>query len=575
MKSSSRNQSRAVFAVFAAFAASVLLAEGALAQGTTVRVSVDANGAEGDDDSGAFDAPHLGNQGMEISGDGQCIAFASRATNLIPGDTNGVADVFVKVLATGAIERVSVDSSGNEANGSSSFPAPSDDGRFVAFSSSASNLVSGDANGQTDIFVHDRATGTTELVSVDSSGNPSNDFSANASISADGRYVAFISRATNLVANDLNGKIDVFVHDRSAGTTERVSVDGAGAEAKGNSTEAAISADGNLVAFSSDATNLVPGDTNGRTDVFLRDRNAGVTTRVSVDSSGSQATDDSRSPGISANGAFVAFSSFASNLYASDKNGALDVFVHDLASGVTECISLTPSGATGKMTSNASSISEDGSIVAFHSWADDLVDGDNNFDYDVFVRDRAKGRTERISVDDADTQSDSYSLNPSIARDGQLIAFDSWATNLVAGDTNLHADVFLRTQREAEASWANYGNGWAGTLGVPSFTLPHDPVPGAWVDFTLSNSLGATTVGLVLVGTQATSLHTGLGGDLLVIPIWTVVTAVPVGGATLSGPIEDDPHLYGVEIRLQALEADVGATKGVSFTSGLDVFFGR
>src|SRR6185369_12094679 len=117
MKSSSRNQSRAVFAVFAAFAASVLLAEGALAQGTTVRVSVDANGAEGDDDSGAFDAPHLGNQGMEISGDGQCIAFASRATNLIPGDTNGVADVFVKVLATGAIERVSVDSSGNEANG--------------------------------------------------------------------------------------------------------------------------------------------------------------------------------------------------------------------------------------------------------------------------------------------------------------------------------------------------------------------------------------------------------------------------------------------------------------------------
>ena len=202
-------------------------------------------------------------------------------TSLLPGA------VLQARAAPGGTTRVSVDSSGLESNGSSRNAAISSDGRFITFMSGASNLISGDTNAADDIFVHDRQTGQTARVSVDSSGNETNEGSYSPAISSDGRFVAFSSYATNLVSGDTNGLIDIFVHDRQTGQTTRVSVDSSGFEANGESAEhpVEISGDGRFVAFSSDATNLVNGDTNGVTDVFVHDRQTGQTARVSVDSS--------------------------------------------------------------------------------------------------------------------------------------------------------------------------------------------------------------------------------------------------------------------------------------------------
>ena len=244
------------------------------------------------------------------------------------GDTNGAPDVFVHDRRTGAIERVSVDSAGGQANGGNFAPAISASGRYVAFESDASNLVAGDTNRSDDVFVHDRRTGATERVSVDGAGGQANDASFGPlAISANGRYVAFASIASNLVAGDTNNEADLFVRDRRTGSTERVSVDGAGGQANGGSFFPAISASGRYLAFYSFASNLVAGDTNETYDVFVRDRRTGATERVSVDGAGGQASGGSFFPAISASGHDVAFQSAASNLVAGDTNGTTDVFV--------------------------------------------------------------------------------------------------------------------------------------------------------------------------------------------------------------------------------------------------------
>ena len=227
-----------------------------------------------------------------ISADGRYVAFSSDAPNLVPGDTNDALDVFVHDRETGTTSRVSVDSAGTQAEGVSGFTSISADGRYVAFGSRAPNLVPGDTNDALDVFVHDRTTGTTSRVSVDSAGSQAEGGSAFTSISADGRYVAFGSAAPNLVPGDTNDALDVFVRDRETGTTSRVNVDSAGTQAEGVSglgnRDSSISADGRYVAFGSDAPNLVPGDTNDAQDIFVHDRERGTTSRVSVDSAGTQ-----------------------------------------------------------------------------------------------------------------------------------------------------------------------------------------------------------------------------------------------------------------------------------------------
>jgi hypothetical protein len=227
------------------------------------------------------------------------------------------------------IERVSISSVGILADGDSEEPSISSDGFMVAFISEATNLVPGDTNDAQDVFVHDLATGITERVSVASAGTQGDDDASTLSLSSNGSFVAFGSFATNLVAGDTNDVIDVFVHDRDTGTTTRVSIATDGTQANDESFSPAISSSGRFVAFRSDATNLVANDTNNDSDIFVRDRASGVTRRVSVDSDGDQANGDSILPAISADGRFVAFSSEASNLVGGDTNNLADIFVHD------------------------------------------------------------------------------------------------------------------------------------------------------------------------------------------------------------------------------------------------------
>lgn len=293
-----------------------------LKKGTTTRISVDANGVEGNDES----------LRGTLSGNGRVVAFTSFASNLVAGDDNDDADVFVRDLKTGTVTRVSVGPGGVQANGGSlqsACAALGGNGQVVPFASYASNLVDGDTNGQLDVFVHDAKSGRTERVSVASDGTQGDVDSMHGTVSANGRWVAFDSSATNLVAGDSNGKSDVFVHDRKTHVTERVSVASDGSEGTGNSVLPSISADGRWVAFFSGASNLVDGDTNGALDVFLHDRKTGATTRVSVAASGDAGNADSSSPCLSANGRFVGFESDASNLVADDGNARSDVFVFD------------------------------------------------------------------------------------------------------------------------------------------------------------------------------------------------------------------------------------------------------
>jgi hypothetical protein len=548
----------------------LLLTVPAIGQETT-RVSVDSSGGEGNDSS----------LGPSISADGQIVAFTSRASNLVAGDTNARYDVFIHDRATGITERVSVDSSGGEGNDDSYNPSISADGQIVAFDSKASNLVAGDTNGVRDVFIHDRATGITERVSVDSSGVEGNDISFVPSISANGQVVAFSSGASNLVAGDTNARYDVFVHDRATGITERVSVDSSGVEGNGDCFWPSISADGQVVAFSSAATNLVAGDTNHTWDVFVHDRAAGITERVSVGSSGAEGDNTSgyyNFPSISADGQIVAFQSYASNLVAGDTNGVPDVFVHDRATGITERVSVDSSGGEGNLGSGESetSISADGQVVEFESAASNLVDRDRNHSWDVFVHDRATGITERVSVDSSGVEGNNNShitYGSSISADGQIVAFESAASNLVAGDTNSVSDVFVHDR--CVASWSNYGAGFPGTNGVPSFTSQADPVLGTTVTLDLANSYGNATVGLLIVGFQRTTIHTNWGSDVLADPLITRVLGLPASGASLSDLFPNDDELCGFTVDLQAIEADPGAAKGVSFTPGLELVLGH
>jgi Tol biopolymer transport system component len=418
-------------------AAVVLCAASAAAAQVTERVSVATGGAQ----------VHGRSLSPAISADGRTIAFVSEADDLVPGDTNGSRDVFVRDRIAGTTERVSVASGGAQAGGDSDSPALSADGRYVAFRSFASDLVAGDMNGCADVFVHDRVAGTTVRVSVDSSGLETNGASDLPSLSGDGQWIAFSSSANNLVPGDTNARKDVFVHDMLSGSTARVSVSTSGAQGNSGSDEAVLSADGRCVSFDSDASNLVPGDTNAVEDVFVRDFVAGTTELVSVSTGGIQGNAPTGQSSLSADGRFVSFYSIADNLVPGDTNATGDVFVHDRLTGTTERVSVDGSGAQADHGSISGWISGDGRCVAFVSYATNLAPGDTNSVPDIYLRDRALGTTERVSVSTGGAQADLSSTSDMLSADGRWVAFGSDATTLVAGDTNAVEDVFVHDLR--------------------------------------------------------------------------------------------------------------------------------
>jgi Tol biopolymer transport system component len=384
----------------------------------------------------------------QISADGRFVAFRSSASNLVPGDGNGKSDIFVRDLQAGSTERVSVSTTGGDGNGTTNFLSISADGRFVAFDSFATNLVSGDTNGKTDIFVRDRETGITTLASLTSSGGQAASSSGDPSISADGARVAFESGAANLVPGDANGAMDVFVRDRLTNATILASATPAGGTGNGRSHDGAISSDGRFVAFRSDASDLVPDDTNGVSDIFVRDLQAGITERVSVSPEEAEANRHSYSPSISGDGRFVAFHSTASNFFAFDSRFTPNVFVRDRVTADTILVSrawyeLFP--AQGE----EAAITPDGRFVAFWSRSANLVPGDTNSEPDVFVRDLLASTTTRVSLSDAGTEVAGGGGTPSISADGRFVVFTSYDTTLVAGDANARTDVFVRDRGAA------------------------------------------------------------------------------------------------------------------------------
>ena len=321
--------------------------------------------------------------GQSFSSEGRYIAFDSTDSTLVTGDTNGVSDVFVKDTTTGTITRMSVSSSGTQANGASYFPHISADGRYVAFQSDATNLVKTDRNGVRDIFLRDRTLNTTIMVSVSSSGrqgdqqsglgNSSND----TAISSDGRYVAYVSYATTLVTGDTNVKRDIFLYDRTTAVTTRVSIGTGGTQSNGNSDAVAMSGDGRYVAFQSQATNFSGGGTNGFNNIYVRDTTAATTTRVSKRTSGAQTTSESNCPAFSSDGHYVGFTT-ADPLFASDTNGFNDVYVSDATGGSLSRVSIGNAGEQGNSSSNCPILSQDGRYVAFISAATNFAPGTPN-----------------------------------------------------------------------------------------------------------------------------------------------------------------------------------------------------
>ncbi|MGQ9666706.1 MAG: TolB family protein [Anaerolineae bacterium] len=397
------------------------------------RISVASDGTQGNSDS----------MDNAVSEDGRYVAFSSLADNLVAGDTNSTADIFLRDRLTGTTVLISMAIGGGPANQASHNPDISADGQVIAFDSLASNLVADDTNGTWDVFVRDLAAGQTRRVSVSNAGAEGNGESTAPAISSDGRYVAFTSWANNLVDDDTNGVGDVFIYDLQTSTIERVSVSSAGTEGNGFSRGSAMSADGRYVAFVSSATNLVSGDTNSVSDVFVRDRLLGTTERVSVASDGTEGNGASSSPAVSADGRYVAFSSEASNLVAGDTNGQSDVFVHDRQTGQTWRVSVSSTGAEANAGSYCYAISGDGDRVLFASDANNLDINDVNAYRDIFVHRRSTGQTRLVSLNASGVAGNSYSDVPDFSSDGRWIVFRSLASDLVSGDTNGSWDVFL------------------------------------------------------------------------------------------------------------------------------------
>jgi Concanavalin A-like lectin/glucanases superfamily/PA14 domain/FG-GAP-like repeat/RTX calcium-binding nonapeptide repeat (4 copies)/WD40-like Beta Propeller Repeat len=377
--------------------------------------------------------------GASFNGDGNYLVFASRATNTGLGGY-GTRMILFYNRESKDLSRIDL-SYEEESNGDSNSPSISADGRYVAFYSYATNLV-GDTNGTADIFLYDLDLETTKLISANSSGIQANGASFDPIISANGRYIAFRSAATNLVAGDTNNVEDIFVHDRLTSTTKRVNVSNTNIQANGSSYYYSISGDGRYIVFQSNASNLVTGDNNDSSDVFVYDQNTSTTKRISIGNNNSDSNGASFDPSISDDGRYIVFISGAANLAAGDNNYLDDVFIYDQVAQTTSII--TNNGVQPNGFSYAPKISADGRYITFASWANNLVPDDNNLNIDVFVYDRVTQTIKRVDVSNSNTQSNAVSEPATISGNGKYVAFISAATNLVSDDNNNTYDIFIR-----------------------------------------------------------------------------------------------------------------------------------
>lgn len=387
-----------------------------------------------------------------IDANGVYVTFASSASNLVSNDTNSAKDIFLHNRSTGATVIVSVGTGSTQANGDSDAPVISSDGKWVVFHSYATNLTADvDTNDSADVFRYNVTTGAINRVSNDTGAGNANGHNFNPVIDEDGDFIVFQTDATDLFASDTNAKSDIVMYTVATTAIAQISKDSGGLATDGNSMNPAVSADGKKIAYSSIATDIVASDTNSYSDIFYYDVTLGTTIRVSKANDGTQGNERSYFPAISANGRYVAFESDATNLLASsaDTNAVADVFVYDTTTNTISRVSVASGGTQSNGTSGGSidypniSMSEDGTFVVFRSAATNLVSSDTNVFTDVFMYDRQSNVTVRVTQLLDGTQFNNVSYYPVITRTGTYVAFYSYASNVVTGDTNGVGDVFV------------------------------------------------------------------------------------------------------------------------------------
>lgn len=576
-------------------------------------------------------APDRGAGSSAISADGRFVAFESWSSNLVPGDTNEWQDIFVADTLTGETERVNVSSDGSQAEGISSNPDISADGRYVVFASNAPNLAPDQESPEPEVYLHDRVTGETVRVVEAAGGGEPNGSTHIPTISDDGRFVAFQSYATDLLSEQPPCELgsctnNAYVIDRQTGEIEQASQGWDGSAPNGQSRASAISGDGRFVAFLSDASNIVPDDTNFAQDVFLYDRKNHFARRVSINSEGFEANGPSYAPGISGDGRYTTFPSVASNLVPGDTNGMEDVFVYDRLTNSSERVSLSSRGAEVEDFTEVAALSADGRYVTFMSWASTLVDGDTNecvgtiFEdvwncADIFVHDRATRSTQRVSLSSSGDQGNDDSAWPEISADGRRVVFMSAASNLVDGDENPYGDIYVRDRGpelgvgelrvdrhgdEAEVS------GWATFAGRAISTASDHPADSSDFGFTGSELTGASLIvrpedddllvrielaylpgyqGMIPASTpgEVYGLELGIGDARYEVRAERMRTADPASAEPLYGLYRCDPSCekvralagtmggYGDEVTISVPPSALGLAEGDSIT-GLRAF---
>jgi len=505
----------------------------------------------------------LGGEICDASADGRFVLFMSASASYVDNDTNLLYDLFVRDMETGVVERINVSTDGKQDHRSGAYGgAPiqgtiSADGNYVAFNTHG-RLDDADNSGF-DVYLRDRAAGTTTLVShsVDTTGARE---SYDAHISRDGNFVVFVSTINNLVQNDTNTRPDVFEWDRVNDTFACMSTDSNGDFMPGYLFDnPQVSGDGTVVTF---YKTLIRGDQWKGLGPWVKDVGTGALEQLPVDHVVS----------LSADGEVVLFGT-PTQLDPADTNVQVDGYVYDRQAGTYECVTF----GTGKrsLTRRADPIamSDDGRRVEF-TCADDATGGDDGGMVGVFVYDRDTEVALRVSAGPHDERADLDCTGGPLSGDGHIACFGTPSGTLWPGDSGYGDDVFVRDLSAIPAAWTNYGSGLDGRFGVPALTLSALPRRTSTIDVEVGNSSGLYTVSVLFVGVASASLPTSLGGTLLVDPLTTATLPLTPYDEGFPLTVPDGGDLPGVHVYLQVLELDPWAMEGVSFTPGLDVTIG-
>lgn len=483
--------------------------------GDTMRISVDSNEQQSNANS----------INGSISADGRYVVFDSVASNLVENDANQSWDIFLRDRLNETTIRLSQSWQGGDSDGASIDPVISDDGTVVVFSSSATNLVNDDTNQVADIFRVDLLNGNVTRISVNQELEEANNDNDAPDVSAGGRYIVYESNATNLANTaDNNGATDIFLYDSQTGATELVSINSEEEQGNGISRNPSVSDDGRYVVFESQSSNLVEDDSNNASDIFLRDRELGMTYRLSVNDNGEQANENSATPMINANGTLVVFQSTASNLVDNDNNEVRDIFVRDLINNATSRVNVSSSGGEANAsTYTAPAIDASGRYIAFYSSANNLVENDSNNAWDVFLHDREARQTTLVSVNENGQQGNASSFIPTLSAAGHYVVFGSGAQNLVADDTNESWDIFVHVVIQPNrAPIADAGDdrqiflGESVALNGSSSSDPDIPAPQLTYLWNIESAPQGSSSTIVDPASEATSFVPDLLGDYVI-----------------------------------------------------------